>query len=46
MPQVYVYEEFSSGAPEFMGILYSDMLRGRERISFEFDREWLRQTGM
>ena len=46
MPQVYVYEEFSSGIPELMGVLYSDVLRGRERISFEFDRKWLKQTGM
>ncbi len=46
MPQVYVYEEFSSGAPELMGVLYSDVLRGRECISFEFDRGWLKQTGM
>ena len=46
MPQVYVYEEFCSEVPQLMGILYSDVLRGRERISFEFDREWLRQTGM
>ena len=46
MPQAYVYEEFSSGVPELMGVLYSDVLRGRERISFEFDRGWLKQTGM
>ncbi len=46
MPQVYVYEEFSSGLPKLMGILYSDVLRGREHISFEFDRDWLKQTKM
>lgn len=46
MPQAYVYEEFSSGLPELMGVLYSDALRGRERISFEFDRGWLVRTGM
>lgn len=46
MPQVYVYEEFSTGTPMLMGVLYSDVLRGRERVSFEFDRGWLRQSGM
>lgn len=46
MARIYVYEEFSGDLPALMGILYTDLLRGREHVSFEFDREWLKKTGM
>lgn len=44
MPQIYVYEQFSTGKPVFMGILYSELHRGKEHNSFAFDSDWLKQT--
>lgn len=39
---VYVYENFSSEDPAFLGTLYVDNVRGRENFSFEYDSEWLK----
>lgn len=41
---IYVYENFFSETPNFMGTLFVDVIRGGEHCSFEYDREWLCHT--
>lgn len=38
---IYVYENFFSETPNFLGTLYDDVIRGSEHCSFEYDRSWL-----
>ena len=38
---IYVYENFFSETPTFLGTLYVDVIRGSEHCSFEYDRSWL-----
>ena len=43
---IFVYDDFSSEQPVFMGILYVNVIKGGESYSFEYDREWLKKTGL
>ena len=38
---IYVYENWKSGTPSLIGILYADGGRGKQVISFEYAEEWL-----
>ncbi len=40
MKTIYVYEQWSAGAPVYMGCLYAEALRGKETCSFEYSRDW------
>ena len=40
---IFVYDDFSSEQPVFMGILYVNVIKGGESYSFEYDREWLKK---
>ena len=42
--QIYVYENWSSDLPVFMGFLNIDNLRGKETCSFEYHSEWLKNN--
>lgn len=43
---ILVYADWTSlEAPSLMGILHSEMLRGKEIFSFEYDRNWLESPG-
>ncbi len=41
---IYVYENFFSEIPNFLGTLYMDSVRGNEHCSFEYDESWLRTS--
>ena len=43
---VYVYDSFSDENPSLLGRLYVNTSRGGETYSFEFEREWLRKSGL
>lgn len=43
---IYVYDDFSSNEPLFMGTLYVSVIKGGESYSFEYDNEWLKKTGL
>ena len=43
---IFVYDDFSYDKPFLMGVLYVDVVRGIETYSFEYDKEWLRKTGL
>jgi len=43
---IYVYENFFSEEPGFLGTLYVDVVRGSEHYSFEYDEEWLRFSSL
>ena len=43
---IYVYDDFSSEQPVFMGSLYVNVIKGGESYSFEYDKEWLKKTGL
>ena len=43
---IFVYDDFSMQRPTLMGILYVNSLKGGESYSFEYDREWLKKTGL
>ena len=43
---IFVYDDFSSEQPVLMGILYVNVIKGGESYSFEYDREWLKKTGL
>lgn len=43
---IFVYDDFSSNEPLFMGTLYVSVIKGRESYSFEYDNEWLKKTGL
>lgn len=38
---IYVYENFNSDEPNFLGTLFVENVRGRENYSFEYDADWL-----
>lgn len=40
MNKIYVYENFTEESKR-IGILYYDIIRGKEIYSFEYDNEWL-----
>lgn len=39
---IYVYENFNSAEPNFMGSLFVENIRGRENYSFEYEAKWLK----
>ncbi len=41
---IYVYENFSGEAPQLIGTLYVDHVRGRENYSFQYDQDWIRSS--
>lgn len=43
---ILVYDDFSSDSPVLMGCLYVNVLKGGESYSFEYDKEWLKKTGL
>ena len=43
---IFVYDDFISEQPVLMGILYVNVIKGGESYSFEYDREWLKKTGL
>lgn len=38
---IYVYENWSSEQPLFLGTLYADYTKGKEVFSFSFDTQWI-----
>ena len=43
---IYVYDDFSFGEPELMGVLYVNVIKGGESYSFEYSDRWLRKTNL
>lgn len=43
---IFVYDDFSTDQPVLMGSLYVNVIRGGESYSFEYDKDWLRKTGL
>lgn len=43
---ILVYDDFSLDNPIYMGNLYVNVIKGGETYSFEYDKEWLKQTGL
>ena len=43
---IFVYDDFSMQEPTLMGTLYVNSLKSGESYSFEYDREWLKKTGL
>lgn len=43
---IYVYDDFSTDVPWLMGCLYVSVIKGGESYSFEYDRNWLKTTGL
>lgn len=43
---IYVYDDFSTDVPLLMGCLYVSVIKGGESYSFEYDRNWLKTTGL
>lgn len=43
---IFVYDDFTEEKPILLGKLYVDSIKGGETYSFEYDNEWLKNTGM
>lgn len=43
---IFVYDDFSSENTILMGMLYVNIIKGGECYSFEYDKEWLKKTGL
>lgn len=43
---IFAYDDFSTDQPVLMGSLYVNVIRGGESYSFEYDKDWLRKTGL
>lgn len=43
---IFVYDDFSTELPILMGSLYVNVIKGGESYSFEYDKDWLRKTGL
>lgn len=43
---IFLYDDFSTDQPVFMGILYVNVIKGGESYSFEYDKDWLKRTGL
>ena len=41
---IYVYENFDSAEPNYLGTLFVENVRGRESYSFEYDEQWLKNS--
>ncbi|MDD6744298.1 MAG: type II toxin-antitoxin system HipA family toxin [Roseburia porci] len=44
--RIFVYDDFSTEQPVLMGSLYVNVIKGGESYSFEYDKDWLRKTGL
>ncbi len=44
--EIFVYDDFSTDQPVLMGSLYVNVIKGVESYSFEYDKEWLKKTGL
>lgn len=43
---IFVYDDFSTDQPILMGKLYVNVIKGGESYSFEYDKDWLKRTGL
>lgn len=43
---IFVYDDFSYDEPVLMGRLFVNVIRGEETYSFEYDKAWLKSTGL
>lgn len=43
---IFVYDDFSTDQPVLMGSLYVNVIKGGESYSFEYDKGWLKKTGI
>lgn len=43
---IFVYDDFSTDQPILMGNLYVNVIKGGESYSFEYDKNWLKRTGL
>ena len=43
---ILVYDDFSTDQSVLMGCLYINVIKGGESYSFEYDKEWLKKTGL
>lgn len=43
---IFVYDDFSTYQPVLMGSLYVNVIKGGESYSFEYDKGWLKKTGL
>ena len=43
---IFVYDDFTEDKPVLLGKLYVDAIKGGETYSFEYDDQWLKNTGM
>lgn len=43
---IFVYDDFSTDQPILMGKLYVNVIKGGESHSFEYDKDWLKRTGL
>lgn len=44
--KIYVYENFTNITPLLLGVLFVDVIRGEETYSFEYNKEWLKETNI
>lgn len=42
--EIFVYENFNSTEPNFLGTLFVENVRGREAYSFAYDANWLKTS--
>jgi serine/threonine-protein kinase HipA len=40
--EIFVYADWTEVAPQLMGVLNAELLRGKEIFSFEYNKEWLK----
>lgn len=43
---IFAYDAFSTDQPILMGNLYVNVIKGGESYSFEYDKDWLKRTGL
>ena len=43
---IFVYDDFSTDQPILMGNLYVNVIKGGETYSFEYNKDWLKKTGL
>lgn len=43
---IFVYDDFSFNHPVLIGSLYVNVIKGGESYSFEYDKDWLKKTGL
>ena len=43
---IFVYESFTNDEPKLMGTLFVEYMKGTEHVSFEYERDWLKQNNI